>query len=117
MRDCIADFSPDVAHVRGIYHHLSPSILFELKRRHVPVLYHVNDFKILCPTYNQVAHGEACQACRNGAFYHVVTERCYAGPVSSSVVLAAEAYLHKWLRTYERWSISFSPPASSCAPN
>ena len=24
MRDCIADFSPDVAHVRSIYHHLSP---------------------------------------------------------------------------------------------
>ena len=36
MRKCIADFSPDLAHIRGIYHHLSPSILWELKRRHVP---------------------------------------------------------------------------------
>jgi len=111
MRDCIADFSPDVAHVRGIYHHLSPSILFELKRRHVPVLYHVNDFKILCPTYNLVAHGEVCQACRDGAFYHAITERCYNGPVSSSVVLAAEAYLHKWLHTYERFVDFFLAPS------
>jgi hypothetical protein len=32
------DFRPDVAHVRNIYHHLTPSILWELKRRGVPVV-------------------------------------------------------------------------------
>ena len=37
-----------------------------------------------------------------GAFHHAVTRGCYAGPRGSAVVLAAEAYLHKWLRTYER---------------
>ena len=31
MRAMIEDFRPDVAHVRNIYHHLSPSILWELK--------------------------------------------------------------------------------------
>src|SRR5262247_1107756 len=31
IRRMIADFRPDVAHVRNIYHHLSPSILWELK--------------------------------------------------------------------------------------
>jgi glycosyltransferase involved in cell wall biosynthesis len=111
MRHCIADFSPDLAHVRGIYHHLSPSILWELKRRRIPVLYHLNDFKLLCPTYNFVARGEACNACRGRAFYHVVTERCYPGPLSSAMVLAAEAYLHKWLRTYERCVDLFLAPS------
>lgn len=111
MRDCIADFSPDVAHIRGIYHHLSPSILWELKGQGVPVLYHLNDFKILCPTYNFVAHGEACESCQHGAFYHVVTEGCYAGSRLSTMVLAAEAYLHKWLRTYERCVDLFLAPS------
>jgi glycosyltransferase involved in cell wall biosynthesis len=112
MRDCIADFAPDLAHVRGIYHHLSPSILWELKSRGVPVLYHLNDFKILCPTYNMVAHGKACDSCRGGAFYHVVTKGCYAGPRSSAAVLAAEAYLHKWLRTYENCVDLFLAPSA-----
>ncbi len=111
MRDCIADFTPDLAHVRGIYHHLSPSILWVLKRRRVPVLYHLNDFKILCPTYNLVANGETCDACRAGAFYRVVTERCYAGSRGSAAVLAAEAYLHKWLRTYEKCVDLFLAPS------
>jgi hypothetical protein len=36
MRAMIQEFRPDVAHVRNIYHHLSPSILWELKRRRFP---------------------------------------------------------------------------------
>ena len=112
MRGCLADFSPDLAHVRGIYHHLSPSILWELKQQGIPVLYHLNDFKILCPTYNFVADGRACKEhCKNGAFHKVVTKGCYDGPWSSAVVLAAEAYLHKWLRTYERCVDLFLAPS------
>ena len=111
MRKCIADFTPDLAHVRGIYHHLSPSILWELKRRSVPVLYHLNDFKILCPTYNCVAKGKPCNACHDGAFHNVVTKGCYNGPRASAIVLAAEAYLHKWLRTYERCVDLFLAPS------
>jgi glycosyltransferase involved in cell wall biosynthesis len=111
MRNCLADFSPDLAHVRGIYHHLSPSILWELKRQGIPVLYHVNDFKILCPTYNLVADGRPCELCIHGAFHHAITEGCYTGPRASAVVLAAEAYLHKWLRTYERCVDLFLAPS------
>jgi len=111
MRACLDDYGPDVAHIRGIYHHLSPSILWELKGQGVPVLYHLNDFKILCPTYNLVADGKACESCRGGAYFHAFTTGCYAGPLSSAVVLAAEAYLHKWLRTYERCVDLFLAPS------
>ncbi len=111
MRSCLTDFSPDLAHVRGIYHHLSPSILWEMKAQGIPVLYHVNDFKILCPTYNFVADGRPCELCSHGAFHHAATKGCYTGPRSSAVVLAAEAYLHKWLRTYERCVDMFLAPS------
>src|ERR1022692_4141893 len=62
MRAMLADFRPDVAHVRNIYHHLSPSILWELKAQKIPVIYHLNDFKLLCPSYNLVSQGVACEA-------------------------------------------------------
>jgi glycosyltransferase involved in cell wall biosynthesis len=111
MRNCIESFAPDLAHIRGIYHHLSPSILWELKRHHIPVLYHLNDFKMLCPTYNFVCQGETCDACEGGAFHHVVTKDCYAGSRSSAMVLAAEAYFHKWLRTYKSCVDLFLAPS------
>ncbi len=99
IRAMIAEFRPDVAHVRNIYHHLSPAILWELKAQRVPVLYHLNDFKLLCPSYNLVAQGEACEACAGGSFRHVITTKCYPG-VGARMTLAAEAYVHRWLGTY-----------------
>ncbi|MBZ5599003.1 MAG: glycosyltransferase family 4 protein [Acidobacteriia bacterium] len=107
----IDEFRPDVAHLRNIYHHLSPSILWELKAQGVPVLYHVNDFKLLCPSYNMVAKGKACELCRGGRFWRVMTEDCYTGPHGSAVVLAAEAYFHRWLRTYEKCVDRFLAPS------
>lgn len=99
----IDDFQPDVAHVRNIYHHLSPSILWELKARDVPVLYHINDFKLICPNYNLISSsGNVCERCKGGKFWNVATEGCYSGGFAASTVLAAEAYLHSWISTYEK---------------
>jgi len=111
LRQVIAEFHPDVAHVRNIYHHLSPSILWELKARGVPVLYHLNDFKLLCPTYNMVAKGHACERCRGGQFRHVLTEGCYSGPPGSALLLMAEAYFHRWLGTYQKCVDHFLTPS------
>lgn len=102
MRATIAAFRPDVAHVRNIYHHLSPSILWELKARGIPVIYHVNDFKLLCPAYNLVSRsGEICERCAGGRFWNCVAHNCSPRGRGASTVLAAEAYVHRWLRTYE----------------
>ncbi len=111
LRKMLAVFRPDVAHVRNIYHHLSPSILWELKAQGVPVLYHLNDFKLLCPSYNMVANNRACERCHGGQFWRVLTEGCYPGPVGSGMVLAAEAYFHRWMHTYQQCVDLFLAPS------
>lgn len=99
----IDEFQPDVAHIRNIYHHLSPSILWELKSRGVPVLYHINDFKLICPNYNLISSsGDACERCKGGKFWNVVSAGCYSGGFASASVLAVEAYFHRWISTYEK---------------
>jgi glycosyltransferase involved in cell wall biosynthesis len=111
LQSLIAEFKPDVAHVRNIYHHLSPSILWELKAQSVPVVYHLNDFKLLCPSYNMVARGQTCERCKGGKFWHVLTEGCYSGPRGSRLLLATEAYTHRWLQTYEKCVDCFLAPS------
>lgn len=110
MRAMIEEFKPDVAHVRNIYHHLSPSILWELKAMKVPVVYHLNDFKVLCPSYNFVSRGEACEACKGGEFWHALKEKCYPG-WGARMTLVAEAYIHKWLGTYRKCVDCFLAPS------
>ena len=101
IKAMIEDFRPDVAHVRNIYHHLSPSILWELKAQGVPVLYHLNDFKLLCPSYNLVSQGETCEACKGGKFRRIIHSKCYSG-IGARTLLMAEAYVHRWLGTYRK---------------
>jgi glycosyltransferase involved in cell wall biosynthesis len=103
IRRMLEEFRPDVAHVRNIYHHLSPSILWELKAQGIPVLYHMNDFKLVCPSYNMVSSsGEACERCKGGKFWNILAEGCYAGGLGASTVMAAEAYVHRYLGTYRK---------------
>ena len=110
IRAMIAEFQPDVAHVRNIYHHLSPSILWELRSQKVPVLYHLNDFKVLCPSYNLVSHGEACEACKGGKYWHVLKEKCYPG-LAEQTTLVAEAYFHNAIGTYRKCVDCFLAPS------
>ena len=110
IRAMIRDFRPDVAHVRNIYHHLSPSILWELRAQKIPVLYHLNDFKLLCPSYNLVSHGAACEACKGGAFWHEMKEKCYPG-AAARLLLMTEAYVHRGLGTYRRCVDLFLAPS------
>src|ERR1700674_679061 len=110
LRQVIAAFRPDVAHVRNIYHHLSPSILWELKAQKVPIIYHLNDFKVLCASYNLTLRGEACEACKGGKFWHALKERCYPG-LAARLTLVAEAYFHKHLGTYRKCVDCFFAPS------
>jgi len=110
IRGMIEDFQPDIAHVRNIYHHLSPSILFELKARNIPVIYHLNDFKLLCPNYNFVAHGQTCEACKGGAFWRTMQTGCYPGR-AAQMTLVTEAYVHNWLGTYRKCVDLFLAPS------
>lgn len=111
LREAIHDFRPDIAHVRNIYHHLSPSILWELKAQGIPVLYHLNDFKVLCPAYNLVTNGKACQNPCTGEYWRLLHQGCYTGPTSTATVLVAEAYVHHWLGTYQKCLDHFLTPS------
>lgn len=110
MREMIREFRPDAAHVRNIYHHLSPSILWELKAHKVPVIYHLNDFKLLCPSYNLVSKGEVCESCKGGAFWHALLSKCYPG-FGSRVTLMSEAYVHRFLGTFRKCVNTFIAPS------
>jgi len=110
IRGMIEEFRPDVAHIRGIYHHLSPSILWDLRAQDVPVVYHLNDFKLLCPNYNLLSRGNVCEQCKDGTFWHLMREKCYPG-LSARTTLALEAYVHRYLGTYRKCVDLFLAPS------
>ena len=105
----VEDFRPDVVHLHNTYHHLSPSILGPLRRRRVPAVMTLHDYKLACPTYRFLDKGELCQACLGGHFTQAVRRRCKDGSLGSSAAMAAELAIHTAVRAYRHVQLFVCP--------
>jgi glycosyltransferase involved in cell wall biosynthesis len=100
MDNVLADFQPDVVHMHNIYHQLSPSVLRPVARRKIPAVMTLHDYKLACPTYQFLDHGNLCQACLGGHFQHALLRRCKDGSLGASAVMAGELFVHTLTRAY-----------------
>ena len=102
LRTLIALVRPDIGHAHNIYHHLSPSVLVELRRQHVPVVLTLHDLKLVCPAYKMHTQGLICERCRGGALRNVVEHRCIKNSTAMSALVWLESTIHKSLDLYMR---------------
>lgn len=93
--------APDVAHVHGVYHHISPSVLPLLRQRGVPIALTAHDLKLLCPAYTMLTGGSVCEKCCGGAVWNAIRHRCIKDSVALSSLIALESGLHRLLRIYK----------------
>lgn len=90
----------DIAHVHSIYHHLSPSVLVELKKRGVPIVLTAHDLKLACPNNKMLTHDGVCERCKGGKIWNVAVHRCIKDSLPASAVIMVESAVHKALRLY-----------------
>jgi glycosyltransferase involved in cell wall biosynthesis len=107
--DLIDATQPDLVHCHNIYHQLTPSIIGAAKRRGVPVVLTLHDYKPICPVYTRLRHGEPCSRCIDQSFINVLRHRCADGSVSRSALLYAEAVVQRFLRNYEKLDAVIAP--------
>ena len=102
-------FQPDVVHLHNIYHQLSPSILTPIAEKGVPAVMTLHDYKLACPTYQFLDHGEICEACIGGRFRNAVMRRCNDSSISKSALSALELRIHRSVGSYEPIDILVCP--------
>jgi glycosyltransferase involved in cell wall biosynthesis len=95
-------FPVDVAHAHCIYHHLSPSVLIELKERGIPTVLTSHDLKLACPNYKMVNHTGICERCRSSNLLNVIRHRCVRDSLVVSGLVAVESAIHKSLGLYRK---------------
>lgn len=93
-------FPADVAHAHCIYHHLSPSVLAESKRRGIPTVMTAHDLKLACPAYKMLNRSGVCEKCRGGNLLHVAANRCIRDSLPVSALIMVESAVHKLLGLY-----------------
>lgn len=102
--------SVDIAHLHNIHHQISASILHELKKRRIPVVMTLHDYKMVCASYNMLVHERPCEVCARGKFFKAIKHRCVKDSYIKSILATIEMYLHhKILNIYDNVDIFISP--------
>lgn len=105
----IKETKPDLVHCHNIYHQLTPSIIGAAKKRGVPVVLTLHDYKPVCPTYNRLRDGKPCSDCLDGNLLHVLRNRCAEGSLGKSGLLYAEATVQRLMGSYEKVDAFIAP--------
>ena len=92
----------DIAQLHIIHHHLSPSVLVELRRRGIPAVMTAHDLKLACPSYKMMNTSGVCERCKGGQVWNVVRYRCIKGSLPASGLIMVESALHKLFDVYAR---------------
>jgi glycosyltransferase involved in cell wall biosynthesis len=67
---------PDLVHINNLFPLISPSILDETKRRCIPTVMTVHNYRLLCPTGLLFSHGEVCHRCLDGGEWWCAIRNC-----------------------------------------
>lgn len=105
-------FRPDIIHIHNIYHQLSPSILSVARKRKIPVVMHLHDYKLICPNYQLFVDNEICYRCRGQKYCQAVKHKCFRRSWLDSVLVYLEMTLHhKLLKIYEKSISAYIAPS------
>jgi glycosyltransferase involved in cell wall biosynthesis len=101
--DAIDAARPDVAHVHNTWFASSPSVLSALRRRQIPVVMTVHNYRLICVNALFLRDGAPCEKCLDHGPWSAVRHRCYRGSRATSAVAAAGIAVHRGLGTWSRF--------------
>ncbi len=104
-------FKPDIVHMNNINFQLTPSVIYAIKKRGIPLVQTVHDYQMICPNhllYN-FEKNEICEKCLKGSYLPCVKNKCIHGSRIKSILGAIEARLYALLGTYKKVDLYISP--------
>ncbi len=102
IRKLLNNFQPDIVHIHNIYHQISPSILPEIKKRGIPIVMTVHDWKMVCPNYLLNCEEPYCQKCVSGKYWHCFAVKSVKNSYLASFISVLAIYFHRWIKVYEK---------------
>ena len=104
-------FQPDVVHMNNINFQLTPSIIYAIKKRGIPLVQTVHDYQMICPNhllYN-FEKNEPCERCLGASHLGCIKNRCIHGSLVKSILGFLEAKLYRILNTYQKVDLFVCP--------
>ncbi len=103
FKQLLTDFQPNIIHCHNIYHQISPSILVAAKKKNIPLIMHLHDYKLICPNYRLFIKNQFCQKClQKKSYYPCLKNNCYHSLARSFLVYLEMTLHHKVWKIYEK---------------
>ncbi len=98
LLELLEEINPDLAHIHLFMGGLSSSILLALKKKKIPVVHTVHDYRLICPAYLFIdGKNKVCEKCKDRFYLHCTIKRCSENSLSQSAMLSLDAYFRKYL--------------------
>jgi len=104
-------FRPDIVHMNNINFQLTPSIIYGIKKKGIPLVQTVHDYQMICPNhllYN-FDRNTPCEKCVGGHHIHCIKNNCIHGSKVKSIIGVIEAKLYALLKTYKKVDLFVCP--------
>ena len=97
-------FKPDIIHINLMYFVLTPKIIDEAYKRHIPVVHTVHDPKIVCPNHRLYNYRleEPCMKCLGHGVKECVKNKCVKNSRFLSKLAVKEAQYYSRINIYEK---------------
>lgn len=111
IRLVLEQFRPDIVHLNNINFQITPSIIYEIKKRNIPIIYTAHDYQWVCPNHLMMipSDKEVCFRCKGGKFGQCIRHKCIHSSFFKSILGAVEARLYYMLKTYQKIDLIICP--------
>lgn len=111
IRRVLDYFQPDIVHLNNFNFQLTPSIIYEIQKRRIPIVYTAHDSQLVCPNHlmQQFFTKKRCQECLQKGVFQCTANRCIHGSFVKSLLGSMEALLYRRLKTYRKIDIIICP--------
>ncbi len=82
------------AHFHIIHHWVTPAIIKVLKKRNIPIIWTLHEYKLLCPEGTFISNEKVCEKCKGGKFYSCAFNSCKKGSFLASCLASFDAYYY-----------------------
>ena len=101
---------PDIVHGHNIYGRLTTSIIHAAKKRNIPMVLTLHDYKLICPSYLMLRKGKICELCKGKKFYFCLLKKCHKESFVASAIYTFETYFNFFTKKYD-WIRFFICPS------
>jgi glycosyltransferase involved in cell wall biosynthesis len=91
----------DIAQLNNIHNYLTPSIIPVLRKKEIPIVWRVLDYKMICPNTTFISGENICESCKNKSFMMCTIKKCKKDSFRASFVASLEAYFYSFLGYYK----------------